>query len=398
MLEMFYSLLNLEIKTIVAVLFWGNLTSLLLIVFYRLSSKSVRNQKLSKYYSLAKLCQALAYFCFFFRYTLPDAISVNLGNSFLLMGFYMEANAMLLILHEYHRKTYIILQVACAAGVIIFNGLEIFWPNPGIRVFASSICIFLILVFPSIKMITCANIGRFNRIIGIFYLVFIVLLLPRSIYAFSNHISILSNSFIQSLTFITLVMLMVFGLSAYVLLMKERSDKVISHLAVTDPLTGLPNRRSFMDMAEAVFERHKAGRAPLSVLFIDIDYFKKINDAYGHTFGDEVLVAMGNVIRTSLRDRDLFCRYGGEEFVILLPEATFEKAKLVTQRIVNSIAETTFQKHPEFSFTVSIGVMSGIPAHNEALSVYLDKADKALYHAKNTGRNKVDEYNPDYEL
>jgi two-component system cell cycle response regulator len=190
-------------------------------------------------------------------------------------------------------------------------------------------------------------------------------------------------------------MLMIFGLSAYLLLMKELAHKEIAQLAVTDSLTGLSNRKSFLDSAEAVFERHKTSKTSLTVLFMYIDQFKQNNDTHGHSFGDEVLIKLGATIRNNLRGGDLSCRYGGEEFLILLPNTNLENFKVVTQRIRKSITVAVFERQPGFSFTVSIGVMSGIPALEDTPAFYLEKADKALYHAKNTGRDKVVEYQAD---
>jgi diguanylate cyclase (GGDEF)-like protein len=391
---MFYLLLNIEVKTLIAVLFWGNLTSVILILSY--ASHNLKDQRLSVYFSLAKVCQSVAYFCLFFRAAMPDLVSVNLGNSLLFTGFYLEAASMLIIIQQWSKKPFIVLTVILAAALLVFNGIEFVHPDSSIRIVVASTCVFFILVFPNVKMLTTKNISKFKRTVGIFYMLVTSLQLPRAFYALRNQdISIHTNSFIQSLTFISLVMLMVFGLSAYLLLLKEDADRIIESLAFTDSLTGLANRRSFLDVAQRHFHRRQRESKSLTLLFLDIDLFKAANDTYGHPFGDEVLVALADVIRKSLRVDDLSCRYGGEEFVLLLPRANMTQASRVTARLMGEVRQTAFERHPDFSFTVSIGVMGGIPKDTETFADFLEKADKALYLAKKNGRNRVEEYSDD---
>jgi diguanylate cyclase (GGDEF)-like protein len=389
---MLYSLFNIEVKTLIAVLFWGNLASILLILSYRSKGLNPRGQQLSSYYSLAKIFQAAAYFSVFFRGALPDLVSVNLGNSLLFAGFYLEASSMLFAGQERSGKLPFFLTAILITALLVFNGIDLAHPDDSLRVVVASFCIFFILVLPNVKMLAARNISGFKRMVGIFYLFFTALQLPRAFYALSHDIGILSNAFIQSLTFIALVMLMVFGLSAYLLLMKEEADRIIAALASTDTLTELPNRRGFLDIAHRYFDRHQRSGNALTLLFLDIDHFKAVNDTYGHAFGDEVLVALAEKIRKTLRVGDLSCRYGGEEFILLLPETDTTQAARAAERLMEAIQHISLKKYPEFSFTVSIGLMGGLPGPEDNLQGFLEKADKALYYAKENGRNRVEEY------
>ncbi|MDR0672693.1 MAG: GGDEF domain-containing protein [Zoogloeaceae bacterium] len=204
----------------------------------------------------------------------------------------------------------------------------------------------------------------------------------------------MSNVLVQSLAFVSLILLLVFGLSAFLLLIKENSDEIISALATTDFLTGLPNRRNFSEQATRMFAQGKETRSALSVLFLDIDYFKEINDRYGHAFGDAILLKVARLVRSrrSLTSSDFPCRYGGDEFVVLLHDVQPGETAQITTRIMDEVAKTRFAEHPDFTFTVSIGVHEGCPEGDDALEDYLKKADRALYAAKNGGRNQVAEY------
>ncbi|MGR8935732.1 MAG: diguanylate cyclase [Gammaproteobacteria bacterium] len=160
--------------------------------------------------------------------------------------------------------------------------------------------------------------------------------------------------------------------------------------ARTDFLTGVGNRRYFREQAEAELKRALRYGSPLSVLMLDIDFFKKINDRHGHQTGDSVLQKLADICRAMLRDVDLIGRLGGEEFAILLPETEKQQAAGVAERLRQAIANTdaALAAGLPVRFTVSIGVAS-LAAKETHLDELLNQADQALYEAKASGRNKV---------
>jgi len=162
-------------------------------------------------------------------------------------------------------------------------------------------------------------------------------------------------------------------------------------LAATDSLTGLHNRRYLGAHLARQITRSKETRKPCTVLILDIDHFKRINDTYGHQAGDEVLKALADSFKFNIRGVDLACRYGGEEFVIVMPETELAVAEKVAERLREAIAERHFKTgegKPEIPVTASIGIATLDPATDTAQSL-LERADKALYEAKAGGRNKV---------
>jgi two-component system cell cycle response regulator len=162
-------------------------------------------------------------------------------------------------------------------------------------------------------------------------------------------------------------------------------------MAITDQLTGLHNRRYMESHLGTLAEQAALRGKPLALMMLDIDYFKSINDSYGHDAGDDVLREFAVRIRKSIRGIDLACRYGGEEFVIVMPETDLHVAGMVAERLRRAIASEPFAidrglKHIEV--TISIGI-STLERKGEPVSDVLKRADQALYRAKHDGRNRV---------
>jgi len=161
-------------------------------------------------------------------------------------------------------------------------------------------------------------------------------------------------------------------------------------LAITDPLTGAYNRRGFFQIGDQEFERARRHQRALSVLILDVDHFKIINDTYGHTFGDKVLVALLDTCRLIIRAPDTLGRYGGEEFTALLPEADAPSAIQIAERMRVAVEKTEMQIDGKtISITISIGVVALHP-HVVNFATLIDQADQALYRAKQGGRNCVE--------
>jgi two-component system, cell cycle response regulator len=161
-------------------------------------------------------------------------------------------------------------------------------------------------------------------------------------------------------------------------------------LALVDPLTGLNNRRFLESHLATMIENARARRLPLSLMILDIDHFKRVNDTYGHDCGDEVLKGFADRLRAIIRGGDLLCRLGGEEFVIVMPNVTLEAAGKIAERARIAIQEEPIavdKNGAAIAITVSIGLAER-GASGDADSLYR-RADRALYRSKTDGRNRV---------
>lgn len=164
----------------------------------------------------------------------------------------------------------------------------------------------------------------------------------------------------------------------------------LQELAANDPLTNIFNRRFGMMRLEEEYNRSIRMNIPLGLFIADIDLFKNVNDTYGHTVGDRVLVLIAKIAKQALREGDIFIRYGGEEFMAILPGASTTDIKLVAERFRRMVEESALQHlNQQIKVTISIGITSYPENDVSKMEDLIEKADHALYQAKETGRNKV---------
>lgn len=192
-------------------------------------------------------------------------------------------------------------------------------------------------------------------------------------------------------TFINLAVILTFVIS-YTIKYKNKS-KDFEHtykLATTDSMTGLYNHRFFQEQMTFQIENAKRYNTNFSLVLIDIDFFKKFNDNYGHQAGDAVLKQVAELLKKSVRNSDIVARYGGEEMAIILPNNDFDHALAAAEKICKKIAETPFHLNPKLTknVTISLGVAT-FPQHGQTPAELIEYSDKGLYKAKENGRNQV---------
>ncbi|MCX5791730.1 MAG: sensor domain-containing diguanylate cyclase [Elusimicrobia bacterium] len=220
-----------------------------------------------------------------------------------------------------------------------------------------------------------------------------VLYMPLSVQGVTIGLLIVDNLLSQSrIEPQELAMLKSFGGQIALAVDNARLFDKVEELSLYDELTKLPLRRFFNQRFQEEFYRAERFKQPLALLWADVDHFKEVNDTYGHQIGDVVLKEAGRVILANLRKIDFPCRYGGDEIVILLPQATGAEAQRLAQRLSSEISElriaVPFSKTRELKITLSIGI-STFPADGATIEAMLEKADDALYWVKSHGRGKI---------
>ncbi|MEO1305849.1 MAG: PleD family two-component system response regulator [Pseudomonadota bacterium] len=177
----------------------------------------------------------------------------------------------------------------------------------------------------------------------------------------------------------------------YIDILRRRLDRGIE-LSIVDPLTGLYNRRHMLERVQLWMRRSEKSKKPVSIIALDIDHFKAINDEHGHEAGDQVLKAFAERLRTNIRPIDIACRPGGEEFLLIMPETSAEHAAIGAERVRKAIATVPFsveRAKTEISVTVSAGIATH-DGEEGVLADFLHRADQALYRAKENGRNRIE--------
>lgn len=164
-------------------------------------------------------------------------------------------------------------------------------------------------------------------------------------------------------------------------------NQALELASLSDPLTGLPNRRSIMKRLKTEVSRVDRGGLPFALVMVDIDHFKLINDTHGHDIGDTAIVAVARTLRQITRDYDVCARWGGEEFLILLPDSSIESASATAEKLRRGVAEVRIP-HQGINVTLTISLGVALHERHTSLDRCIQQADQALYMAKRAGRNR----------
>lgn len=332
--------------------------------------------------------QALAWLLFAGRGHISDLLSITAANGLLALAWSLQFAAIL----EFRRRTvpHWLLWAPTAATFLMFMLLM---EHFQLRLIVSSALFSAANVLLAVVLLrNPVPPGlRAHQLLAACYLFVALALIARGIGAWTDpgaFSSALTPNLMHSVLYLGSYALIVAGSLAFLLMHKERSDEETTRLATTDPLTGVFNRRTFIELAEQELARARRTDTALSLMMLDLDHFKRVNDTYGHLIGDEVLVSFTRLVRECVRRSDLVVRYGGEEFCVLLPATPLVAATALAERIRSATAATTLTSLP-FRVTVSIGLTTYAGGAHTVLGDMLGRADEALYRAKDEGRNRV---------
>lgn len=273
--------------------------------------------------------------------------------------------------------------------------------HPGIVIFQIIIIVigalFLVLaLFPIKKVILDVSGGELQQKWKILSLLILFFIFGYLVFCYSLwNIRAIANPLSVVISVVLLgggVFVFLVGQLALRTMSDIRRIAILQHESITDSLTGLKNRRYFDQRLCEEVAHSKRYRLPLSLLLIDVDHFKKVNDTYGHTLGDEVLKNLSKVILDMVRDSDVVARYGGEEIIIIAPNTDKPEAILLAERLRNMVCKSTMatidttQEIVQISISVGVSSLGMVVIDKEAL---MEEADKALYEAKKLGRNRT---------
>lgn len=367
--------MELDIRTIVAMLAFS---AVLMTVTLLVGSRLGRGNGLARWNCGLGLF-ALGWVLFAGRGTLPDIVTIAFADGLLLAGLALQYGA----LAEFNGRR-VPGWLLLAPGPLLFFALAPLTDRYDLLTLVSSSAYALALigiVAAALRAGGEAGGGRWMLAAG--YAVGAVLLLVRAAEVFlqpERYPNAFVRSPVQTVSFLALFALTITASLAFMLMQRERVEGRLRELAMRDALTGLLNRRSFFELAEAEFAKAARAGQPLAALMLDLDHFKQVNDRLGHSAGDRALAGFAAIVRRELRGGDIAGRYGGEEFCVLLPATELEGALNVAQRIRQAAAGS-------LGCTVSVGL--AMLEASSTLDALVAAADAALYQAKRSGRDRV---------
>ena len=380
------SLLLLDIKTVILLLVIGHYCVIMLISAY---SYQYNNRTIWTFV-IGKLLQIIAYTIILFREILPFVVSIFLSNTLLLIGTMIECIALLLLLKcltDMARKAIVIVSLF---GLLSFYAAILFYNFDNVRIAIISITVTVLIGFPIRAFYLTCKASILKRIMLILYSAIALSLVLRTYNALfvSTDVTLFAENEYQTLAFLTRFIEMLVGSIGFILLVKEQTDIELTRMAMMDELTNIYNRHAFIQRADALIASALKKKSMVSFIIFDVDRFKGINDTYGHDAGDYVLREIAKVIANALPKEAIFGRYGGDEFVILIPNCQIDRATKLAEALRTTISQYSFQ-HISTQCTLSLGSATTEVQTAISLDAFYTNADKALYHAKENGRNQV---------
>ena len=349
-------------------------------------------------WTVSKIPHAFGWFFIIMRGVFPDWLSILVANFLLFLSTLLLYEGILQFRDKPHRdKFHYALAVLLIGANAYFTWVE---PNVNARILVITVCLVIVIGRSAFQLLykvpgeLQSNYWFTAAIFGFFEIV----LLLRIFTAYT--LPKLSNPFVvdiwQSILYMGTIVMPIGWTFGFFMMTNARLNRELKgkemelrQMATTDALTGALNRRVFLERIEIECSRANRSKTPMVLLVIDIDYFKKFNDTYGHQGGDDLLRALVKTCHANLRATDLLVRWGGEEFVVLLPNTDGNNGQLAAEKLRFAVEELSVEIDSRFAqTTISIGGAVWYPSASEWRET-LKFADDALYRAKNSGRNCI---------
>lgn len=384
---------DIDIPTAIKLCAMADLSIVALLWLYRYEGGSKRALSFFVY---GQFLRALGMLLISFRGIIPLLLSAHVGNILVYIGIALEIFAFTLISPSRFRLTEPLIAVV-VTGALLFASIDFLYPDQAVAktryVLVSSLVISSLYALGGLSLFGATCSSRLRKGLGAIFIVLALCFLGRLHPSFAHGMNIFTPGLIQSLTFVAILIATIVCGIGFMLLMHEAADKALRLAATTDALTGLANRRRFNEVLNTEFFRLKRSGAPLSLIILDVDYFKRFNDRYGHVQGDECLRAIGQAIKASVhRPPDLAARFGGEEFVVIAPETGANGALALAERIRHAVTRLEIPHEDNTAaphVTASLGVATRYASELETPESLVELADQALYQAKHSGRNQT---------
>jgi diguanylate cyclase (GGDEF)-like protein len=376
----------IDIKTFMLVLAIGNVCFAMLIAGY---ARSGPVNPALQMWQWAKLVQGAAHLLAWLRPEWPQVWLAVAASSTLIVGVVLEAAAYCGFFG--FRRWKRLLYPGMAIALLAFNAVRFSGASPiTLAVLMSLIIAALSGAMSAALLWPRSGSTVLQRIIGVNNLVFCLAMVLRAWVGMAGaELSFFSYAAVQTFSYMTGYALLIVNGFGFLLLCKEKDDSQMALLATTDSLTGLVNRRAFFERVDGARMLASRQGHPISLMMLDLDHFKRINDRYGHAAGDDALRVFASAAQQVLREPDIMGRLGGEEFAVALPGTDLAGAVQAAERLRHAVGASLLPLcDVDYTMSVSIGVVALDP--DEHINAALARADHALYVAKSAGRNRVE--------
>ena len=344
------------------------------------------------YWTLALILHGVTFILYSLRGVAPDYLTVVLANLLLICVLSLFSEAMLQFQQQRMHRLWLWWPVLVVAPAVLLTP-----DSQAVRV----VVVAVLSVYQATLLLTimlryrAQTVGRGQYFVMAAALLRIATMSYRAVgtaLGMAPMLQITSSTPIQMATYLASCIVMILSSMGLVLMTKERTDARNRTLAMHDELTGLPNRRYSMEVLNRLLAALHRGRQPLSLMMLDIDHFKRINDSHGHLVGDHSLKQLASALRSRLRTQDLAGRLGGEEFLVILPNTTAAGARELAEALRQSVEQlaSDIDGHSPLNMTISIGICTLEPKTRLSPLEAIEQADQALYRAKQNGRNRVE--------
>jgi len=328
----------------------------------------------------------------FFSIIIPNVLIVySMTMIHLCFVFFYELNSMRV--KQLHFLMLMIVFIAVLAFTYIDNNT-----NLRIVIISFIVCIQCAYIMKTLLVAYKSNKHKANLMLVVSFLLFATFFAFRALITlFEKPLDdFMAAGLLHSLSIIVYQFIVIIASFGLVWIVSHKVHNILRDQATHDPLTQVFNRRALEEIINVEHSRSLRNQSPLAVVMLDIDYFKRLNDRYGHSVGDQVLVSIASLLINNTRGYDSIARFGGEEFIILLPNTDVENARVIAEKLREKIASHDYQikDNRAVEITASFGVTSCDLSKESWLNV-LDRCDRALYLAKESGRNKVIFFNDD---
>jgi len=333
---------------------------------------------------LANLCLAVGFVLLLLRNILPDFLTIVIANIFNAASPGLSYIAVSRFLGQKHRYAFVVSALAIIALLLVY--FRFVTDNIGIRIIVISLNGALFELSIAYKLWKARQ-APYRFSIGLTIIPFTaygILLTIRSVATiFSPPRALFTNTAVESANYLLLFIISFLWTIGFILMVSQRLQIDLTELASIDTLTRISNRRATQIFFEKEISRAQRHKSEFAILLIDLDNFKQVNDKYGHEMGDFVLIKAAQVFLATIRKQDIVGRWGGEEFLIILPDTIIENAEILAERLRSEISITEFK---DANVSVKVTLSAGIASSNssESMDVILKKADDALYVAKAT--------------